>query len=58
MCGHPLSVLIAVREELALVTRDAVNAIDGMSAAGQASKAEVLQARIEAREGHPVRLTV
>jgi outer membrane protein TolC len=42
--------LIAVREELASVTRDAVTAIDGMAAAGQATKAELLQARVEARE--------
>lgn len=42
--------LIAVREELATVTREAVTAIDAMTAAGRASKAELLQARIEARE--------
>jgi hypothetical protein len=42
--------LIAVREELAMVTREAVNAIDAMTAAGHATKAELLQARVEARE--------
>jgi hypothetical protein len=42
--------LIAVREELCGTTRDAVVAIDGMIAAGRATKAELLQARIEARE--------
>jgi hypothetical protein len=42
--------LIAVREELAMVTREAVTAIDGMAASGRATKAELLQARIEARE--------
>lgn len=42
--------LIAVREELASVTRDAVMAIDGMTAGGQATKAELLQAKVEARE--------
>ncbi|HEX4592233.1 MAG TPA: hypothetical protein VH120_20025, partial [Gemmataceae bacterium] len=42
--------LIAVREELAGMSRDAVTAIEAMTTAGQATKAELLQARIEARE--------
>jgi cobalt-zinc-cadmium efflux system outer membrane protein len=42
--------LIAVREELAGISRDAVSAIEAMAAAGQATKAELLQARVEARE--------
>jgi hypothetical protein len=45
-----LQKLIAVREDLAGVTRDAVTAMEVMAAAGQATKAELLQARIEARE--------
>ena len=45
-----LQKLIAVREDLANVSRDAVTAIDAMTAAGQATKAELLQARVEARE--------
>jgi hypothetical protein len=42
--------LIAVREELAMVTREAVTAIEGMAATGHATKAELLQAKVEARE--------
>jgi hypothetical protein len=45
-----LQKLIAVREDLAGVSRDAVTAIEAMTAAGQATKAELLQARIDARE--------
>ncbi|HEX4592385.1 MAG TPA: TolC family protein [Gemmataceae bacterium] len=42
--------LISVREELAGISRDAVTAIEGMIATGQATKAELLQAKVEARE--------
>jgi outer membrane protein TolC len=42
--------LITVREELAGMTKDAVTAIEAMNAAGHATKAELLQAKIEARE--------
>ena len=45
-----LQKLISVREDLAGISRDAVAAIDAMTAAGQATKAELLQARVEARE--------
>jgi cobalt-zinc-cadmium efflux system outer membrane protein len=45
-----LQKLMAVREDLASVSRDAATAIEAMAAAGQASKAELLQARVEARE--------
>jgi cobalt-zinc-cadmium efflux system outer membrane protein len=42
--------LIAVREELAGICRDAVSTIEAMTTSGQATKAELLHARIEARE--------
>jgi cobalt-zinc-cadmium efflux system outer membrane protein len=42
--------LIAVREEIAGICRDAVSTIESMTASGQATKAELLHARIEARE--------
>jgi hypothetical protein len=45
-----LQKLVAVREDLAGISRDAVSAIDAMTASGQATKAELLQARVEARE--------
>jgi cobalt-zinc-cadmium efflux system outer membrane protein len=41
---------ITVREELATMTTEAVAAIEAMTAAGRATKAELLQAKIEARE--------
>jgi hypothetical protein len=42
--------VISVREELAGISRDAVNVIAGMTVTGQATKAELLQAKVEARE--------
>lgn len=42
--------LAAVREEMVGLTRDAIIAVDGMNSTGQATKAELLQARTEARE--------
>ncbi len=45
-----LQKLIAVREDLASISRDAVVAIEAMIASGQVTKAELLQVRIEARE--------
>jgi hypothetical protein len=42
--------LIAVREELTMVTREAVTAIEGMLQTGHATKADLLQAKVEARE--------
>jgi hypothetical protein len=42
--------LIAVHRELAGISYDAVHTIDTMAAAGLATKAELLQARAEARE--------
>jgi hypothetical protein len=42
--------LVAVRQDLAGVSRDAVTAIEAMANSGQATKAELLQARMEARE--------
>lgn len=42
--------LAAVREEMIGLTRDAIIAVDGMNGTGQATKAELLQARTEARE--------